>query len=516
MTVLIIGANPTGLILAYQLAFYNIPFRIIDFRKDPNDKLEENNELVLLSPNTLNILKNLNLLNKPLFPHQIINGVSYFWKNNLIQNDFTENLESFSYALLTSKNDLENYLLQYLLELNTKIEWETKPIAFVDDKLFTEKNVPKQELGERKASQETWIVACEVNDNPYLLDLLKINIKSNKAYTWFSSSYFSTTALSSNHIYSLPIFSTFPKYIFPSFKQNTLNQFYLISQGQHILSKEKDYLDKSFASSDLLEINKEFFSYTPINIPLQLKNILFVGHKTFNYSYLFPLNINLHIQSVLNLSWKLILSLSKVSTKSLVFTYDQEINLAIKATSQKIKSFSQQSLFIQKWLPYYFYWKLKSNSLKKSKTEHLFNKFTLQYSKTPLLKQNNKDEEWSGPQCGSIAPNHLIEKNQFLLDPIQGKKHLLLFFKENKALTSALYEEYGDWIEIVNVYEKSIRELYHASNNSLYIIRPDYIIGYRSKDFKTKDIVSYLIKIFKSRLNANNNSINETIISIAH
>ncbi len=515
MSVLIIGANPTGLILAYQLASYNIPFRIIDFRTGFSDKLEKNDEPILLSPISLNILQNLNLLNKPLFPHQLIKGVSYYWKNTLVQNNLIESHEIIPYSLLTSKHELEKYLSKYLTELNIKVEWETKPIAFVDDKLFTEKNIPKQELGERKASQETWIIACEANDNPYLLDLIKINNKSGKTFTWFSSSNFSSTALSSNHIHNLPNFSAFPKYIFPSFNYDSPNQFYLISQNQHISLKEEIYLNKNFCLTNPL-INQDFFSYTLINFPLQYKNILFVGHKTFNCYHLFPLNINVHIQAVLNLSWKLILSLSKASTKSLVLTYDQEVNSALKLISQKIKSFSKQLIFTQKWFPYYFYWKLRSNSLNKNKQEHLFNKFTLQYSKTSLLKQNNYDKEWKGPQCGSIAPNYLIEKNRFLLDPIQGKKHLLLFFKENKTLASALYEEYGNWIEIISIQEKNIKDIYHASDNSLYIIRPDYIIGYRSKDFKIKDIVTYLIKIFKNHINSNNNSIKESKLSIAH
>lgn len=512
MTVLIIGANPLGLILAYQLTCHNIPIRIIDFRKDPSDQLDKINEPILLSPNTLSILKALNLMENPLFSHRLIQGFSYFWKNIPIQNNLRKDDEIFPHSLLTSKNNLEKYLLTHLENLNIEVEWETKPIALIEDKLFTEKNIPQQELGERKTSQETWIVACEADNNPYLLELMKIHNKSHKSFRWFSSQCFSTTALSIQHIYTLPLLSNSPRYIFPSFNYDTFNQFQLVSQNQSISQKEKEYFEQHLHFSESA-IDQQFFSYTQINLPLQYKNILFVGHKSFNSYHLFPLNINIHIQVALNLSWKLITSLSKASTKSLVYTYDQEVNPALKLMAQKTKTFSKQTLFTQKWLPYYFYWKLKLNSLKKDKQEHLFNQFSLKYSKTSLLNQDNKDKQCKGPQCGSLAPNCLLEKDRFLLDLIQGKKHLLLFFKENKALFSALYEEYGDWIKIVSVNEKNIKDIYHASENALYIIRPDYIIGYRSQNFKIKEIVTYLLKVFKDRLYLNSNSINETKIS---
>lgn len=509
MTVLIIGANPIGLILAYQLTCHHIPIRIIDFRKDPSDQLDESNEPILLSPNTLSILKALNLLENPLFSHRLLQGFSYFWKNISVQSNPRKNDEMFPHALLTSKNNLEKYLLTHLEKLNIEVEWETKPIALVEDKLFTEKTIPQQELGERKTSQETWIVACEANNNPYLLELMKIHNKSHKSFKWFSSQCFSTTALSIQHIHTLPFLSNSPRYIFPSFNYDTFNQFQLVSQNQSLSQKEKEYLEQYFHFSES-EIDQKFFSYIQVNLPLQYTNILFVGHKSFNSYNLFPLNINIHIQAVLNLSWKLILSLRKASTKSLVYTYDQEVNLALKLTAQKIKTFSKQTLFTQKWFSYFFYWKIKANSLKKDRKEHLFNKLSLQYSKTLLLNQNNKDKQWKGPRSGSLAPNCLLQKDRFLLDPIQGKKHLLLFFKENKALSSALYEEYGEWLEIVCSDEKNIKDMYHASENTLYIIRPDYIIGYRSQNFKIKEIVTYLLKVFKDRVYLNSNSINQT------
>lgn len=128
-----------------------------------------------------------------------------------------------------------------------------------------------------------------------------------------------------------------------------------------------------------------------------------------------------------------------------------------------------------------YHWNKKTISLS-------FNELNPLYPFILIIPQSQTEER---------APNVSLGNAKQLFQFLRSRKHVILSFKNKSELQKGLIQEYGEWIEIFVVEGEEIKNIYEVGSNSLYIIRSDGYIGYRSRFLKVEEVISYLFQVFK-------------------
>src|SRR5262245_18047183 len=98
-TVLIVGAGPTGLMMASQLARFGIPFRLIEKNEGPTTQ----SRALVIQPRSLKILEHMGIAERALKQGKIFQTINYVVNGKLAQRvplgDFGKGLTQFPYLL---------------------------------------------------------------------------------------------------------------------------------------------------------------------------------------------------------------------------------------------------------------------------------------------------------------------------------------------------------------------------------------------------------------------------------
>lgn len=120
--VLIIGAGPTGLMLALELSLQNIPFRIIDSLKIPSDKTRA----LVLHSRTLELLKRHKIVEKCQAYGIDNNAVRIFANRKFVYEvdlvDVSYGDSEFTSPLMVSQADTEKVMTERLVEYGNRVE----------------------------------------------------------------------------------------------------------------------------------------------------------------------------------------------------------------------------------------------------------------------------------------------------------------------------------------------------------------------------------------------------------
>ncbi|MEG0036521.1 MAG: FAD-dependent monooxygenase [Victivallaceae bacterium] len=495
--VVIIGANPTGLILATGLLKANIDVKIIDHRPSPNKRSDEDRRIPInLSPPSLELLHAHGLFNETTLPGQKLDGITYFWNKRSVNIDIEKSLNqhslsAFPFCYASELKLLEDGLIENFENFGGVIHWETRPVTMVDNNLFIEKIDPKSTFEHREVHTPKFILACEADNNPHIKDIMKYPSKTKKMLREvdvFPCS--SDKRIPRNRFNVFALSGCANHFLFP---EPHGNEFLLWSPSHK--KKPRKNREKLFSLLGINPGKKRSYGVYQMLLPHQEGNILFIGRFFNNFFLSTKTGINLNLLSAFNLLWKIIPVLKNESTEKLIASYENEISSAYKTVANMSFKHSLLLAISRKLFPTLAYWGFKGyNFLCSSKNTP--NRFSICYSPGEFTKQSPQNKDIPGPKPGEYASNLLLNEGEYLLDGADGSRHLLIFFKNHPGLIEALKEEYGEHINIKVAKSQTAKDLYYANENSLYIIRPDRYIGYRSASFKIREIVAYFLKIF--------------------
>ncbi|MFO0859221.1 MAG: FAD-dependent monooxygenase [Phycisphaerales bacterium] len=130
--VLIVGAGPTGLVLALFLRHLGIPFRIID--KLPGPGLAS--RAMVIHARTLEFYRQIGIDQTVIHAGIRMRGIGLWASSRRIaQYDFDQigdDLSPFPYVLSLPQDDHERLLVEELARLGVQVEWNTELTAFTD------------------------------------------------------------------------------------------------------------------------------------------------------------------------------------------------------------------------------------------------------------------------------------------------------------------------------------------------------------------------------------------------
>lgn len=134
VSVLIVGAGPSGLVMALWLKKKEIPFRIIDKNEGP----AETSRAVAIQARTLEYYKQLGIADEiiaagSLAPELILRRKNHD-RSNVFMGEFASSISPYPYLLFLPQNAHEKILAHKLQNLNVVIERNTELLYFAQNK----------------------------------------------------------------------------------------------------------------------------------------------------------------------------------------------------------------------------------------------------------------------------------------------------------------------------------------------------------------------------------------------
>lgn len=121
--VLIVGAGPTGLMLACQLAMRGISFRIIDRNAGPTDK----SKAIVVQARTLEIFEQMGIAAAALQEGHPATGLNFMVKGRWVQNinlqGIGEGQSPYPFMCILEQSKTERLLLKFLAQYHITVDW---------------------------------------------------------------------------------------------------------------------------------------------------------------------------------------------------------------------------------------------------------------------------------------------------------------------------------------------------------------------------------------------------------
>jgi 2-polyprenyl-6-methoxyphenol hydroxylase-like FAD-dependent oxidoreductase len=129
LPVLIVGAGPTGLMMASQLARFYIPFRIVESSEGPTTQ----SRALVIQPRSLEIFEQMGLAEPAVKQGKIFQTINYVVNGKLAQRvplgTFGEGLTQFPFLLILEQSKTEPLLGNFLQQRGHYVEWQTELVS---------------------------------------------------------------------------------------------------------------------------------------------------------------------------------------------------------------------------------------------------------------------------------------------------------------------------------------------------------------------------------------------------
>ena len=157
--ILIVGAGPTGLLLALRLAHHGVALRIID--KNPAPGLAS--RAMVVQARTLEFYDQLGLADK-IISQGIIVETFHLWRNRrevaqLRFENFGKGLSPYPFALSFPQDDHEKFLVAELKAVGVAVEWNTSLQALQQDDAKVTVTLLKK--GKSQTAQFQYVCGCD-------------------------------------------------------------------------------------------------------------------------------------------------------------------------------------------------------------------------------------------------------------------------------------------------------------------------------------------------------------------
>lgn len=482
--ILIVGAGPTGLVLSLALLQRNIAVRIIDEK----DKPSEHSKALAIHPRTLEILAKLKVAD--LFVERGRKAYSLTFHREEHEQKFKiDHLEDtpYPYILILPQSETEKILIEAFEKMGGNIEWNSKLVGLDGNNAI---------LSNQEKIPFDWIIACDGGRSSirqyldfsfkgYELEetFLIVDVEGpSKAKDASPHLFFSKKGL----VGVIAFKSCLSRLILPMPKNKK------VSENIHSIKEELDQRGcRNFISPEQVR----WFSYFKIHRRMvnkfRIGNCFLVGDAAHIHSPAGGQGMNICIQDAFNLAWKLSLVLNNVAKTQLLDSYEAERFPIARKVLKHTTHATQLLDFIQStgYFSLIFFILFFVKNFFKRKISRGLTELSYVYKKSLFIQEPWRDIFWRGPKCGARAPNVKLENGKDLFDYFQYQNPFLLLFEDNDTLKELQ-------CEILVIKDEKLKKAYKAKANSVFFIRPDGVIGYRSRNLKKAEIKSYLSNIF--------------------
>jgi len=514
--VLVIGGRTTGLMMGSELARHGVAVRIVD--KSPG--IDPHSRATLLHSRTLEILHSLGIARRVIKDAQPMHGICLYANGRFIARSEEYAVDSpFPVAVALSQAKTEKVLEQHLNSFGVKVERSTQLTAIVQgaDGLHA---TLKHADGREELVDTPWLIGCDgahstvrhlseevfpggADPYPYMLADVVVDgpLKPEDAYIFLNDH---------GDLFFFLLDEGRRLVVANAPKGSNLSEAPTLKQFQEIVN-ERSLPDFRLSDPRWLA---HFHIHYRLAPHYRHGRAFLAGDAAHVHSLIGGQGMNTGIQDAHNLAWKLALVMRGVVPNTWLDTYETErrliaedvITVTKKATEEgeifaSLSPQEREKLIEHMFVP----------EGEKMRVRHHAEEIDLDYSSSPLCVEPDDGFE-GGPHAGSRAPDAtpvLVNgKICTFFDLLSGANHRLVLFAaptESDSLTDlasaagAVVEAHGHWIDVfvvgnqiqqfalphnVTIIEDPNRSLYQrygAKTGSLYLIRPDGYVAYRSR-----------------------------------
>jgi 2-polyprenyl-6-methoxyphenol hydroxylase-like FAD-dependent oxidoreductase len=544
--VLVVGAGPTGLTMATELALHGLRSRIID--KAPQQS--QTSRALGVQARTLELFERLGIVDAALSQGRRIHGINvYSQRQRIVHLKFDQIESRFNYVLVLPQSVTERLLTERLASLGITIERSIELTAFHQQATDVEATLRRLDDGREERVRTRWLIGCDgahsavrhtvavpfqghaFEESFSLADVrLDGNLPENEISIFLSSG---------------DIVALFPMPGERRFRVVIERHQGPPVQGEPVLADFQQALDDhSTAAARLSDpVWMSHFRISQRQVERYRRGRVFLaGDAAHIHSPVGGQGMNTGIQDAANLAWKLALVHAGRSEEKLLDTYDAERRPVGRRLLQATGAMSQVIMLrhpvadkLRDWTASL----VTSLDLVQEKIRNSLSELGINYRSSPIVTEHRPTDLrstlasfWdSGPRAGDRAPDaaglrSAEGKPLRLFELLSGTRHVLLLFagregdlaaartRQQRLLTlcqrySAVLDRYtllpSDGQATVASHDSSLivdgsgelHRAYGARDEVLFVIRPDGYIGYRSEPANPERLEAWLATIFK-------------------
>ncbi len=515
--VLIVGAGPTGLLMAYLLARCHIPVDIID----KHAHRQEGSNALGIQAGTMELFDNLGILSSFLEQGQQAKHLDIYHQGQLLAQLSFEALDSaYRFILLIPQYQTEMILEKELQKLNIHIERHITLIDYVE----TQHGV--------RVSLQTADHHRHQRDYPWLIaaDGAHSRIREQSSATWIGDAFAEPSLVADVHIPNASIKGLANIFFH---KDQVLALFAIQPQQYRIFANVTTTAQEKITHVDLQKFIQERTTYPWIvteahwisrfRIPyrivdhLNIDHVFFAGDAAHSHSPVGGQGMNTGLQDAYNLAWKLALVLRGQATEALLKSYHGErypVNQRIVAHTTSMTRLVMGKNSVTRLCLRCFLRCLKHLKTGSYHIAMTMSQLSIRYHRSKNIDFDSIMSARS-PKPGERAPDILIHDDKRLHGYLRGYHHKLLIFTGIK-LTQAtclplkkiidqinaslsidlkIYvispQEMGDIQPIILDPRHRVHKRYHVQYPGFYVIRPDNIIAYCHHNMDLRRLMRY-------------------------
>lgn len=510
LPILIVGAGPTGLMMACELARYGIAFRIID--KKPERTLTSNATWV--QTRTIELLDQVGLASRFLEAGHPCNAINFYIDGKPLVNLSLKDIDSaYPFILMLPQSETERLLIDRLEEFKHHVEWSSE---LIDVKQEGSKVLSTIQIsgGKMETITSDWLIACD-GANSTIREKSQIFFPGENLTEQF--------VVADTHIDSF----TSKNEIHLFFGKGTLfaasplgGNKYRIAANLHL-----DHPRQTFYKKEVIDIVQErgrgayyvtdvawistFWIHGKIAEKMRRHSIFLMGDAAHIHSPAGGQGMNTGIQDAYNLAWKLALIIKGKAKPILLDSYQAERYPVISEIVNQTEKFTKMALFDKSFLTNlrkFSHQILHGDEEITKKACALISQVGIQYQDSPVINYENNHNPCISP--GKRAPDVTIDQSTRLYDYFRNNYHNILLFtgtsEKNhilphiKQLQEWLNQFHPDLIktylitnekiydvdDVISDSDDAIHKSYHITKPTILIIRPDNYIAYYSENLE--------------------------------
>ncbi len=155
--VLVVGAGPTGLVMAAELIRHGVRCRIIDRAGAPSDK----SKALVIQPRTLEIFEVMGIAGSMVERGQLLKGAHLYTHGREFAHLKFGGLKSpFPFPLILEQSETERVLIQYLRDLGRTVERRVELVGLASHDAYVEAELCFFD-GRREKVRTGWVMGCD-------------------------------------------------------------------------------------------------------------------------------------------------------------------------------------------------------------------------------------------------------------------------------------------------------------------------------------------------------------------
>ncbi|MFN0201579.1 MAG: FAD-dependent monooxygenase [Bacteroidia bacterium] len=521
ISILIVGAGPTGLMMACQLARFGVPFRIIEKNLCPTDK----SKALAVQARTLEIYDQMGIVEAALQQGLRTNTVNLIVKGKSLQKvplgEIGKGISPYPFMHILEQSKNERLLVDFLKQKGIKVEWGTEFISLVERDKFV-KITTKNLENEEETIYADWVVAADGGRSP-IRHALEMKFDGG---TYDNLFYVADVKVD----WDLP-YEELNLYI----SENTFIAFFPMKGEKRfrmvgILPKQ--YQEEGKIDFEQLLTYISSIMETPATFSdVRWSSVYRVHHRvvdTFRKGRIFLAGdaahvhspaggqgMNTGLQDAYNLAWKMALVTNKQASPSLLDTYNEErlpfAQRLVETTDRGFSAMTSDSSLIRFFrlnvfpliAPQAFRFDMVKKFLFRTISQTAFHYRNMQ------LAQVGKDSELSEKAthfCGDRLPYFFVKTNSSnetisVYDLLKAPKFSVFivgkepaFFQEVKE--KLLQQVPENLFQVIHLPQNTDNQPFFKAlgvkDSAMMLVRPDVYIAYLTTHIKISHLTDYL------------------------